>query len=160
MTTIYAKCSTHCPFSATIEMIERLHRSGAAHTVGPFSSVHTRVRCEVAAVGDYTDRTRVHEALAVRWKAHARIPLPSMRGMITVRPDGPATQVRMEVKYRPLFGVAGRAFDWLAGKRIAQRSIERFLDELKTFVERQWAEERRAIIIAAERHISTPSTRP
>lgn len=126
-------------------MVERLHRSGAAHVIGPFSSVHTAVRCEVAEVRDYTDTCRAHEALVVRWKAHSRIPLPVMRGMITVRPDGPATEVRMEAKYRPPLGAFGRWIDALIGKRLAQRTIERFLDEVKIFVDRQWAEERRAL---------------
>lgn len=48
----------------------------------------------------------------------------------------------MEGKYSPPLGVIGRIFDALAGKRIAQRTIERFLDELRDFVEREWAAER------------------
>lgn len=140
MTTIFSSRYTHCPFSATIDLIERLHRSGAVHTVGPFSILHTRVNCELAETRDYTDQTRVHEALVLRWKAHAHVPLPVIRGMITVRPEGPATEIRMQAKYRPPLGF--EIFDTIVGRWLAQRTIDRFLDELTRFVEREWAQER------------------
>lgn len=140
MTTILSRRYTHCPFSATIELIERLHRSGAVHTVGPFSGLHTKVRCEFAETRDYTDQTRIHEALVVRWKANSGTPMPVIRGMITVRPKGPATEIRMRAKYRPLLGF--EIFDSIVGRWLAQRTIDRFLDEVKKFVECEWAQER------------------
>lgn len=140
MTTIFSHRYAHCPFSATIELIERLHRSGAVHTVGPFSRLRTRVRCELAQTRDYTDQTRIHEALVLRWKAHAPVPLPAIRGMITVRPDGPATEIRMRATYRPFLGL--KMIDSMLGRWLAQRTIDRFLDEVKWFVESEWAQER------------------
>lgn len=142
MTTIFAKCDVHCPFSATIEMIERFHEKGTQHLVGPFSSVRTRVECELVEIRDHTDQTRIHDALTLRWKARARIPVPLMRGLITVRPNGPATELRMEGTYAPPLGLLGRIFDGIIGKHIAQRTVERFLDELRDFVEREWRIER------------------
>lgn len=149
MTRIYAKCEVHCPFSATIEMIERLHASGTEHRVGPFSSIRTRVQCEIAEVPDHTDETRIHDALTLRWTAPSRIPLPVMRGLITVRPNGPATQLRMEGTYEPPLGPVGRLLDLLAGRNLAQRTVDRFLDELRDFIEQEWHKERRAHVTAA-----------
>lgn len=152
MTTIFSHRYTHCPFSATIELIQRLHRSGAVHTVGPFSTLHTRVHCEIAETRDYTDQTRIHEALVLRWKAHAPLPLPVIRAMITVRPEGPATEIRMQAKYRPPLGL--EIFDAMIGKWLAQRTIDRFLDEVKNFVDCEWAQERQATRhqVCANRH--------
>jgi hypothetical protein len=145
MTTVFAKRDARCPFSAAIEMIERLHQSSTDHIVGPFSRMRMRVHCDFAEVRDYTDETRVHEALVLQWKSHAALPLPLMRGMITVRPNGPFTELRMEGTYVPPLGFAGAVFDTLIGKRIAQRTIERFLDELRDFVEQQWDSDRRGV---------------
>ncbi|HEY9179108.1 MAG TPA: hypothetical protein VIO32_00210 [Candidatus Baltobacteraceae bacterium] len=141
MTTIFASRITQCPFSATIEFIERLHRSDDTHTVGPFPALQTSVRCELAETRDYTDRSRIHEALVLRWRANAGMPLPVLRGMITVRPEGRATQIRIEAKYRPPLGPAGRVFDALAGRWLARRTIDRFLNEVSRFVAHQWAQE-------------------
>lgn len=143
MTTIFAKRDVRCPFSVTIELVQRLHRSGAEHWVGPFGAFSTRVECELAEIRDHTDQTRIHEALVLRWKARARIPLPAMRGMITVRPNGRTTEVRMEGRYTPPLGSFGRLFDSLIGRRVAQRTVDRFLDQLRDFVEREWQAERR-----------------
>lgn len=150
MTTIFSSRYTHCPFSATIELIERLHRSGAVHTVGPFSYLHTRVRCEIAETRDYTDQSRIHEALVLRWKARAGAPMPVIRGMITVRPEGSATEIRMQAKYRPHLGL--EIFDATVGKWLVQRTIDRFLDEVKKFVECEWAQERQAAHNGARAH--------
>ena len=149
MTRVYAKRAVHCPFSATIEMIKHLHDSGAGHRVGPFSSIRTHVHCEIAEIRDLTDGTRIHEALTFRWRAHSWIPLPVMSGLITVRPNGRATELRMEGTYDPPVGALGRLFDRIIGCRLAQRTVNRFLDELRDFVEQEWQKERRGYAITA-----------
>lgn len=123
-------------------MVEHLHRNEAKHDVGPFRMLHTVVRCELAEIRDYTDEARIHEALILHWEAHTRIPVPAMRGMITVRPNGPYTELRMEGWYTPPLGVFGRVFDTVIGMRLAQRTIDRFLEELSSFVEHEWETER------------------
>ena len=142
MTHISVLENVKCPFSGTIDLIERLHRSGSEHIVGPFAGLRTPVVCELHEVRDFTDQTRIHEALTLHWKARARIPVPEMSGLITVRPNGPLTQVRMEGQYQPPFGVLGRLFDVLAGRHIAQRTIRLFLTELRIFIEAEWEKER------------------
>ena len=67
-----------------------------------------------------------------------------MRGMITVRPNGRFTELRMEGSYTPPLGSFGAIFDRLIGRGLAQRTIERFLDDLQGFVEREWTSERQA----------------
>ncbi|HEY8313830.1 MAG TPA: hypothetical protein VIG51_06620 [Candidatus Baltobacteraceae bacterium] len=142
MTQVYAKRDALCPFSATLEMIERLHTSGAKQLVGPLPSIRTHVQWELAEVPDRTDETRIHEALLLKWKAPTRMPLPVMSGLITVRPNGPATELRMEGTYVPPLGLFGEAFDRVIGRHLAQHTANRFLDELRDFVEQEWQKER------------------
>jgi len=143
MTTILGKRDVDCPFSATIEMIEHLQRNDIERRVGPFSHMRARVRLELSEVRDHTDQTRIHEALVVQWKAQTWIPVPVMRGLITVRPNGLATEVRMEGEYTPPLGAFGTLFDRIIGRHIAGRTVERFLDKLHAFIEREWQRERK-----------------
>jgi hypothetical protein len=140
---IHAQCDVHCPFSAAIEMIKRLHKNGAEHRVGPFSNIRARVQLEIAEVRDRTDETRRHEALLLRWQAPSRMPLPVMSGLITVRPNGLATELRMEGTYVPPLGLLGQLFDRIIGCHIAHRTVNRFLDELRDSVDQEWQKERR-----------------
>lgn len=144
MTHISAVQDVRCPFSGTIELIERLHRSGSEHVVGPFAGLRTPVVCELHEVRDFTDQTRIHEALTLHWKAHARVPVPEMNGLLTVRPNGPLTQLHMDGEYEPPLGLPGRLFDVLAGRFIARRTARLFLTELRTFIEAEWEKERAA----------------
>lgn len=145
MTRVYAKRDVHCPFSVTTEMIKHLHNTGMGHHVGPFPSLRAHVDCEITEIRDLTDGTRIHEALTFRWRAHSWIPLPVMSGLITVRPNGLATELRMEGTYAPPLGVLGQLFDRVIGYRLAQRTVNRFLDELRNFIEQEWQKEHHAI---------------
>lgn len=142
VTQIFAAKDVKCPFSATIEFIERLHRTGSDHVIGPLARLRTPVVCNLHEVRDFTDETRIHEALVLHWKARANIPVPEMNGLLTVRPNGPLTQLRMEGQYEPPLGLPGRLFDALVGRHIARRTISLFLAELRTFIEAEWEKER------------------
>ena len=143
MTRVTARCDVDCPFSATTEMIEHLREDSTQRTVGPFSTLRARVQIETMTIRDDTDQTRIHEAIQLRWKAPSQMPLPIMNGLITVRPNGPATELRMEGTYEPPFGVFGRLFDLLIGRFLAQRTLKRFLDELHDFIEQEWHDDPR-----------------
>lgn len=123
-------------------MIERLHGAAGKHFVGPFAGFSTPVVCDLSEVRDYTDETRVHDALKLHWRANSKMPLPEMDGLLTVRPNGPVTELHMEGQYEPPLRFAGRIFDTLFGRFIALRTIRRFLDELRTFIEAEWQRER------------------
>jgi hypothetical protein len=137
-TRVHAECDVHCAFSATIALIERLFSTGADYRVGPFRSIRTHVQLEAAQVRDTTDQTRIHDALRLRWEAPPRFPLPVMHGLITVRPRAPVTELHMEGTYDPPLGALGRVFDRIVGRHIAQRTMNRFLSELRDFVQKEW----------------------
>ena len=127
-----------CAFSATIDIIERLFAAGADYRVGPFQGIHACVRLEAAEVRDTTDQARIHDALRLRWEAPARFPLPVMHGFITVRPRAPITELHMEGTYVPPLGALGKVFDRIIGCHLAQRTMSRFLGELRDFVQEEW----------------------
>lgn len=137
-TRVCAERDVDCAFSATIEIIARLFAAGADYRVGPFRSIHTRVRLEAAEVRDTTDQARVHDALHLRWEAPSRFPLPVMHGLITVRPRAPVTELHMEGTYVPPLGPLGKVFDRIIGCHLAQRTMNGFLDELRDFVQEEW----------------------
>lgn len=143
MTRIFGARDVRCPFSATIEMIERFGSRDFKQPVGPFAALRTHVHIDLAEVRDLTDQTRIHDALVLKWQAPSPLlPLPVMQGLVTVRPSGPVTELRMEGNYTPPLGALGRLFDRLVGMHIAQRTVNRFLDELGALVEREWQKER------------------
>ena len=137
VTTVRAKRDVRAPFTATVELIQRFHDEEPELRVGPFPPLRARIVCECNEIPDYTDETRLHEALVLRWKAGSRFPLPDMRGLVTVRPNGLKTEVRMEGVYEPPLGAAGRAFDWIAGRFIARLTVARLLNDIYAFIGRE-----------------------
>ena len=142
MTTVYAERLVPCPFSIAVELIERFHKA-TDHRFGPFPLVQLRVECVLAETPDKTDPARIHEALVLEWRVRGPFPFPRLRALITVRPQSTATKIRVVGSYVPPFGAAGRAFDVLIGRHIARRTIERLLDAVNLFIEREWEAERR-----------------
>jgi len=138
-TAVFVKRNIRAPFSATIELLQRLHKGAhRSQRVGPFPLMQARVQCEIATTRDYTDQARIHDALVVMWRARGHAALPRMRGLITVRPNGPFTSLRLEGSYHPPFGWIGGIFDGLIGRRIAQRTAERLLAQFGDVVQRAW----------------------
>lgn len=64
----------------------------------------------------------------------------------------------MQAKYRPPLGL--EIFDSMAGRWLAQRTIDRFLDEVKKFVDCEWAQERNATHKDAPAHPSVKRPLP
>lgn len=101
-----------------------------------------RISCEASEIRDVTDGTRIHEALFMRWASAGLIPIPTLYGLITIRPDGLATEVRLEASYVPPLGALGRLFDRILGWRLVRRTLERFVDDMYEFIESRYGLER------------------
>lgn len=138
MKSIFVAQNVQCPFSAAVPLIERFHDRSQQLRVGPLSFVEVTVDSALAQTRDYTDRTRLHEALVLQWRSHGLFPVPRFRGLITVRPNGAATEVRIDGHYVPPFGKIGSAFDALIGRRIARRTLERLMASIEAFIETQY----------------------
>jgi hypothetical protein len=142
VTRVSVSKDVHCPFSATVEIIEEFHERHKALRIGPFTKMEGRISCEASEIRDVTDRTRIHEALFMRWASAGLIPIPTLYGLITIRPDGLATEVRLEASYVPPLGALGRVFDRILGWRLVRRTLERFVDDMYEFIESRYGLER------------------
>lgn len=147
MTRVQAKREAPCPFGIAVELIERFHLN-TGHRFGPFSLLQVHVECSLAETRDYTDPARIHEALVLQWRTHGFFPIPKLRALITVRPHGLSTEIRIDGSYVPPFGIVGRILDVLIGRYIARRTIERLLDAIYLFIEREWEAERRRYAVS------------
>lgn len=146
MITVRATRYAECPFSAAIELAERVLRERSEIVVSPAPHVAGAVHVTAKSTDDFTDTCRRHDALLIAWKPlHAWI-FPRFHGALTVRPKNRGVWLRLEGSYEPPFGMAGRVFDAVVGRRIAKRTLSRLLDDLRIGVERQWTNERRGVV--------------
>ncbi len=143
MTGVHAVRDVRCPFSLTIELVESFHAANPKHRLGPIGWARAGFLCEASRVPDLSDRARLHEAFSFSCHGAGWLPVPAVRGAITVRPHSERTRVTLDGQYIPPLGVAGRVFDAVAGRWIARFAIERFMDDLTSFVERGYERLRR-----------------
>ena len=132
-----------CPFSAVMEFAERSLKERGRMTVSPVRGVGENVSHATQRVDDGTDTSRIHDALLLVWKPEHRTAFPDFRGMLTVRPKERGAWLRLQGKYEPPFGLAGKVFDAVAGNRIANRTARRLLNEVIEDVETKWSIARR-----------------
>ncbi len=138
MVAVHATRDVRCPFSLTIELVESFHAANPEHRVGPFGWARARISCGASQVRDVSDHGRGHEAFSFTWHGSGWLPLPAVHGLITVRPNSGLTRLTLDGQYLPPFGIAGRAFDAILGRWIARFAIERFVDDLASYVERRY----------------------
>lgn len=142
MTSIAVTAQVRCPFSATLEYVDVYHQQRSNEQNVPYTHVVRHVRCEASEIRDVTDQTRVHEALLFRWQSRFPILPPVLHGLVTVRPHGRTTQVRLEATYVPRFGLLGRLADALVGRMLVRNMLQGFLDDVRRFVENAYDLER------------------
>ncbi|MDQ2866329.1 MAG: hypothetical protein M3R51_08895 [Candidatus Eremiobacteraeota bacterium] len=141
MKTVHRQRNVYCPFTSAVPLIERFHRK-APLKVGPFAFMELGVEHTLAETQDYTDAARAHEALILQWRCHGLLPVPRFRGMITVRPNGLTTEIRIDGQYMPPFGPLGDVFDRVLGSHIAGRTLSRFLDRISAFIDTEYGKDR------------------
>jgi PAS domain S-box-containing protein len=135
MVALHATRDVRCPFSLTIELVESYHAANPEFRVGPFGWPRARIAFEASQVPDVSDSSRRHEAFSFTWHGRGWFPLPAFHGLITVRPNSLQTRLILDGQYLPPFGIAGRAFDAILFRWLARFAIERFMNDLASFVE-------------------------
>lgn len=142
MTRIRAHRYVDCPFSAALELAEQAasRRTGLFLTFSP--PIGERVHFVAASTNDETDTARKHDALLIAWRPKRRRLFPDFRGVLTVRPNGRGVSLRLAGEYEPPFGRLGDAFDTIAGRAIAKRTMDHFLHDLADDIERAYKVER------------------
>ncbi|HET9096736.1 MAG TPA: hypothetical protein VFN37_08745 [Candidatus Baltobacteraceae bacterium] len=142
MNSVAVTVDLRCPFSAAIEYVEIYHKERSGADVLPYAHVVRHVQCAASEIRDVTDETRVHEALLLRWTSRLPLLPPIVHGLITVRPNGRTTQMRLEATYVPRFGLFGRVIDALAGRLIVRERLHAFLNDVSRYVENAYELER------------------
>jgi hypothetical protein len=145
---IHASALVRCPFSVSIEMIERALRQRRDMIVCPIRGVRERVHLGWAVVDDLTDECRRHDALTIYWKPEHRT-FPEFSGTLTVRPHFRDVHVRITGQYSPPFGIAGRLFDRMAGRHIARLTLRRLVRDLARSAEAGYLAYRQEIGVPA-----------
>ena len=111
-------------------LVDTLKVSVAGLEVGKKIDVHvTSVQPHTAAAGRATDALEID----FKWKAATQQALfPSMKATLLVYPLSPQeTQLDLHGVYDPPAGALGAVADRVAGHRIAQAAVHRFLEEVK-----------------------------
>lgn len=142
MNSVAVTIDLRCPFSAAIEYVAIYHKQRSGADVLPYTQVVRNIQCAASEIRDVTDETRVHEALLLRWTSRFPLLPPIIHGLITVRPNGRTTQMRLEATYVPRFGVIGRIIDALVGRFIVRERLHAFLDDVSRYVENAYDLER------------------
>jgi hypothetical protein len=83
-------------------------------------------RDEVTALGEKSTH------IEIAWEAKRAAGLfPSMNGTLSILPLGAReTQLDFHARYQPPLGVVGDALDAVAGRRIAEASLRRFIEDV------------------------------
>jgi hypothetical protein len=134
--TTYAEC----PFSATVELAEKVVGQRKGMYVSPSPPFGERVHFAAASTDDSSDDARKHDALLIAWRPQSRL-FPEFRGVLTVRPERHGSRLRLHGDYAPPYGMAGKAFDLVLGRTLARRTMHHFLNELRAEIEAAYHDE-------------------
>ena len=99
-----------------------------------------------AALGLSLDREVIVEAargrhrrdlMHITWAPEGKAVFPKFEGTLVVwaGEDGKESYIELEGKYEPPFDGAGRIFDEVIGRRLAELTAREFLDDLKRAIE-------------------------
>lgn len=136
-TTVRATRFVECPFSAVIDYAQEALRQRENITVSAIPAVGEHVHVAAQVSDDISDPVRRHDALLLAWRPFSPL-FPNFHGALTVRPKGRGAWLRIQGSYDPPFGIGGRIFDALVGRRIAELTLARLLREIAQTAEQRW----------------------
>lgn len=143
MTEIRVTGYCECPFSDAIGFAQLSFTEQPHMQVSPIFTASEGVSQTTQVVDDATDAVRRHDALLLAWKPNHQTFFPNFRGILTVRPRDRGVWMRLQGFYEPPFGLVGKIFDAVAGKRIAEVTTQRLLDRAIDDIESKWSLARR-----------------
>lgn len=143
MTQLSEECFVACPFSAAVELAERAVNGLRGLYLSPFPPLGERVAFAAASTPDRSDESRKHDALLIAWRPQSGRAFPDFHGVLTVRPKNAGVRLQLNGAYRPPYGLAGKAFDVIAGRSIARRTMQHLLDDLAAQIETEYDAEKR-----------------
>lgn len=150
MTEIEIRRQVACPYTRAKELLrdrlQPLAEAGTSIAQRLSIAVHDRdlgkevaMQCAVAH-----DPMHFDEPWDISWEPEVGGIYPRFHGSLSIRASDTYESARLELRgsYEPPLGAIGKAFDSVLGKRIAELTGERFLDEIASAIEeRHRAEE-------------------
>jgi uncharacterized membrane protein len=99
----------------------------------------------IVRFGSAVDPMHFDQPWRIRWKPQSG-PYPEFEGELTVRADETYETARLELRgsYRPPGGIAGAAFDLVAGGRIASATAQALLRRIGDEMEAHYQHDERA----------------
>ena len=85
---------------------------------------------------DWTHLVKRHAGLEFAWRPMTRA-FPRFGAMLTVRPHDGTLALSLEGSYEPPGGWFGKVFDRAIGERLANRTMDALLREIKDYIEQQ-----------------------
>jgi hypothetical protein len=140
--------TVHCPFSVAHEYAAEFFREAESSGielqvplrdffVGLRGGIRRPVRLVFAHHPDDTEGGRVHDALMVEWTAGTRL-LPHFHGTVRLRiATVDTTRITLEGAWRLRFGLLGRVFHAVIGRRIVKATMRDLLGRLADALERR-----------------------
>ena len=102
--------------------------------VQALGSTTAPVELRYSLLDDWTHLVKRHAGLAFAWRPFTRA-FPKFGAMLTVRPHDGASILSLEGSYEPPGGWFGKVFDRIVGERMANRTIDTLLLEIKDYIE-------------------------
>ena len=144
MTRIESNRYVDCPFSATLDIAEKVVSRRCGLYLTPAPALGERVRFAALSTDDASDQARKHTALLLAWRPQNEGLFPNFAGVLTFRPSNHGARMLLSGRYEPPFGIFGRMFDAVFGRSIARRTMLALLDDLGSEIESEYRAERRS----------------
>ena len=135
-----------CPFSFALdeadELFVTLEASGATVPFRQFGlpvagALRHGVDVHFTRRRDALEPGRSHDEIAFAWTTRS-FWLPNFAGVLRFRIDMHRTRALLHGEYVPPFGIFGRSFDRIVGRRLARATLTELLDRLAQMLESQY----------------------
>lgn len=140
--TIVVACPYHLAKQYLADVLRTSREKPDAMTVGiPFGGLDVSKQVEFTT-SEGADPMHFDQPWKLHWSPAGGGPYPDFDGELTVRADEDYTSCLLELQgaYRPPGGLAGEAFDTVAGRKIASATARALLEKVGAeLVERYWS---------------------
>jgi len=137
MTQVVRTLEVDAPRERALDSAAAFFRERAPNfRVQALGSATAPVELRYTLLDDWTHLVRRHAGLSFKWRPQTRA-FPRFGAVLTVRPRNGTSTLSLEGSYDPPGGWLGRLFDRLVGERLANRTMDALLREIKDYIERQ-----------------------
>jgi hypothetical protein len=130
MTRIVRTTRIQAPESTVVDRLQKFFSQHPKLQVKTLGSSTASVEIQYYLLFDWLSIAPHREGVAFAWRPGWR-GFPSFGATLTVRPVANKTELILEGTYEPPGGPPGRLFDWVVGRKLAARTMDAFLNQLR-----------------------------